>query len=76
MKVTYICRSPQKKACAYFFYLFIDFCYRVFGLFVTRGVQKHGKRKFIWAHHKKIEPPPDFLMAFLGVQKPIKNIDE
>jgi hypothetical protein len=31
-------------------------CYRIFGRFVTRGVQKHDKKfpkKSIWAHHQK-----------------------
>jgi hypothetical protein len=47
-KVTYICRSPEKKVVTYFilflFLFFIDFFNRVFGRFVTRGVQKHDKK--------------------------------
>jgi hypothetical protein len=49
MKVTYICRSPQKKAVTYllcFVFIFYRFFHRVFGRFVTRGVQKHEKTTF------------------------------
>jgi hypothetical protein len=56
MKVTCICRSPQKSSYLLtLFYFFIDFFNRVFGRFATRGLQKHDffPQKSIWAHHKK-----------------------
>jgi hypothetical protein len=55
-KATYICRGDKKKVVTYsvlfLFLFFMDFFKVFFGRFVTRGVQKHGK-KSIWAHHKK-----------------------
>jgi hypothetical protein len=49
MEVTYMCRSPQKKAVTDFIlvvitiFIFIVFFYRDFGRFVTRGVRKRDK---------------------------------
>jgi hypothetical protein len=87
--VTYICRGAKKKHSLTrsilflnFFLFLICFLNRVFGRFVTRGVQNHDKKlkKSIWAHHKKcgffflrflFNPSAvllDFvLIAFLGV---------
>jgi hypothetical protein len=53
-KVTYICRSAKKKVVTYFIlflflflFLFLSICFKaLFGRFVTRGVQKHGKKNF------------------------------
>jgi hypothetical protein len=49
-KVTYICRSPERKAVTcfiLFLFLFLsNFLSRFFGRFVTRGVQKHDKNFF------------------------------
>jgi hypothetical protein len=65
VKVTYICHSPQKKVVPYF-----KKKNRVFGRFVTRGVQKHDllfnkNPSGIWAHHTSqkmfffpLPPPP------------------
>jgi hypothetical protein len=81
-KVTYICRSPPPKSSYLLnFYLFIcfhlDFSYRVFGRFVTRGVKKYGGNPS--GHQKQsvaFFPPSfslprffllDFFIAFLDV---------
>jgi hypothetical protein len=61
-KVTDICRSPKKSSYLLHFVLF----YRVFGRFVTREVQKYGKKnqknpsRLITSHKKQecAAPPP------------------
>jgi hypothetical protein len=53
-------KQPQPLALFYFYLFFIYFFYRIFGCFVTRGVQKHEKQILGWkktsgliTHHKK-----------------------
>jgi hypothetical protein len=41
MEVTYICRGAKQKALTQRALFLMDFFNRVFGRFVTRGVQKH-----------------------------------
>jgi hypothetical protein len=69
MKVTYICRSPQKKAATYFiflFYFFIHFLSR-FWAFRNKGSSQTRKRTFgIWAYQKKSKKcgsPPVFFLT-------------